>query len=182
MPISTGAAAAVAAILLILGLGVGYYVGTERPFSSTSSGLTISTESSTNMVCNATYPISLTGASWQNKSAGTQEPGLVSLSWRSCVGQEIRFDVGPSPVLVSLLAYGKTSIYRGYIYNYESGNSTPAVFDAPADGTTISSLPAYVYFAYGPNAVVQWVSGNATAFDPGTGQAISLTASFNVTG
>jgi hypothetical protein len=104
------------------------------------------------------------------------------MTWADCSSQSFQFrpyQTSDVPLKVGMEAYSQTNQYLAYL---DYMGSPTNIFTVPAGGTTQVSLPVYVEQSYSPNARVLWVAGNVTAYDPGTGQAISMTYNLNVTG
>jgi len=101
--------------------------------------------------------------------------GLLAFVWSNCANQQISFIVrltNTIPLNATLSTYGAKSYAGGYLGGLSDGGV------ASAHGTTTVTLTVYLFGPISPNAIIDSISGNVTALDPGTGQAISLSTPF----
>ena len=202
---ATHTAVALAVVLLVVGLGAGYYFESAlpgggaatstvtvvvRPTLTSYSTTTYSTSTAPAGPCDQAHPLALVSASFTVEALTAQEPGYLTTTWSDCASRGIVFEVGglsqgrtfAATLTASAVVYGKATLYTGYIQNSGtlSNNYEPTITSVAAYGTASVSLPIYLDYPYSANAVWQWVAGNATANDPNTGQVIS-SALYNVT-
>jgi hypothetical protein len=178
---------------ILLGAG-GYYLVTTVFVPSQSSAFRPTTS-----ISQSTASASRTITSISQSTTGTEPPCPIATPlklesvyyynsflvtvWTNCSDQQISFSVHLSPLSIltpyglnaTISTYGKISYIIGDLRNYP-----PTLSVVTAHSNTTVSLQVYFTQAYSPNAIIESVSGNVTAIDPVTGQALSSPVAFNL--
>jgi hypothetical protein len=171
------------AVLFVVGILVGaagYYLASMELVPTQISVSQSTTSAPSQSGCTAPEPLSLlsvaefTYTSPIDTPVGVTDQGLTTV-WSNCGNQETSFVAGSPSVNVTILAYGKTSFVSGSIV---SVCPTLGCGSVGPHGIATVVLPLLLPLGTSSNAVVERISGNLTAADPVTGQAVSATDNF----
>ncbi|MDA4117321.1 MAG: hypothetical protein OK455_03145 [Thaumarchaeota archaeon] len=187
-----GAVGALIISVLVVGTFTTLHLGTP-----TSGIQSQSNASSSASFCSTPLPLSLASVSRAQMSLPSvgQLPDL-QLTWKNCSAQNISFDLA-GPLQITASTQGQEQSFNGTVFGPDSTN---LAYEADYTGCTVNgytvqgasrceasvgpgseviiTLPILLPASVSPNALVTGVSGNFTATDPVTGQAISQPTSF----
>lgn len=159
----------VVVILVVAGAigGLSYYLNDVLP-STTSE----STETTPTSTCSVSEPLSLVSA------VAGMDSGYLSMStvWSNCSNQQISFDISAGSGIYTLDL--TVSTYGVISHVPASLASIGGVVDPHATTTVKLGIFISPSDEISPNAIIEGFSGQLTATDPASGQAISPTAVF----
>ena len=171
----------VGGVLLIIGILIGaggYYLVTSgfaisHPSTSRSTTPIIqsSTVTTSEATCLASKPLTLSSEAVTTDSISGETLAGLSTVWSNCSIQYIMFNLSGS-LIVTVSTYGTISHFSAYL-----GACVGSCGTVDGGASTTVSLPFYPQ-PQSPNSIIESISGNITATDPATGQAISLPTDF----